>query len=176
MLPSLASLHYSQEQLGTLGELVSLRRGGQDESGDGAAGTEADPAQGLEGCIVTNPAALIQRRATACRWLTARRSTTESWPPTYPTGVAIWAANLHCPGCRGRPGLRSSSSLQRQHHGRSSRVVVPCSRVDQAGDVRAVADRGEGPLMVVLVQPGRQGLSAGRLVADIRAKAQPGLP
>ncbi len=39
-------------------------------------------------------------------------------------------------------------------------AVLP-GEVGQAGDGWAVADRGVGPVMVVLVQPGRQGLSAG---------------
>jgi NAD(P)-dependent dehydrogenase (short-subunit alcohol dehydrogenase family) len=37
---------------------------------------------------------------------------------------------------------------------------VLLGQVGQARDGRAVADRGVGPVMVVLVQPGRQGLPA----------------
>src|SRR3954453_503763 len=45
-------------------------------------------------------------------------------------------------------------------------LAVLLGQVGQAGDGRVVADRGVGPVMVVLVQPGRQGLSTGWLAEE----------
>ena len=73
-----------------------------------------------------------------------------------------------------QPGEGAPAARDRRAAGRAGRAdprsgaargpgalgVLP-GEVGQAGDGRDLADRGVGPVVVVLVDPGREGLSAG---------------
>jgi hypothetical protein len=75
----------------------------------------------------------------------------------HPASVAVACRRVFC---KAQPPLAVRPHAQRP--GRKG-----------TGSQGRAADRGVGPTMVVLVQPGRQGLWAGYSLRNIRAKAHP---